>query len=297
MTPSQDRRKNWGLRDIVIISGLSGSGKSLATRCFEDMGYFCVDNLPAQLIPVFADLCAKSDTIRKAALVIDVREGAFLKHFPETFAKLRQGDHHTTLLFLEASDEALIRRFSESRRPHPLAADQPLESGIRKERQVLQGLKALADIVVDTSRYNVHELKKYLYDNFQDKATGTAMVISLVSFGYKYGIPEESDFLFDTRFIQNPFFVDSLKPLTGLDPEVQAFLHTQPEYGEFLRKIGEMLLFLLPRCRREGKTYLTISIGCTGGRHRSVAMAQELSDLLTSQGYSIKTLHRDLEKE
>jgi len=178
-----------------------------------------------------------------------------------------------------------------------LAADQPLESGIRKERQVLQGLKALADIVVDTSRYNVHELKKYLYDNFQDKATGTAMVISLVSFGYKYGIPEESDFLFDTRFIQNPFFVDSLKPLTGLDPEVQAFLHTQPEYGEFLRKIGEMLLFLLPRCRREGKTYLTISIGCTGGRHRSVAMAQELSDLLTSQGYSIKTLHRDLEKE
>jgi len=297
MTPPEGVREGRGLRDIVIISGLSGSGKSLATRCFEDMGYFCVDNLPAQLIPVFADLCAKSDTIRKAALVIDVREGAFLKHFPETFAKLRQGDHHTTLLFLEASDEVLIRRFSESRRPHPLAADQPLESGIRKERQVVQGLKSLADIVVDTSRYNVHELKKYLYDNFQDKATGAAMVISLVSFGYKYGIPEESDFLFDTRFIQNPFFVDSLKPLTGLDHEVQAFLDAQPEYREFLQKIGDILLFLLPRCRREGKTYLTISIGCTGGRHRSVAMAQELSDLLTSQGYSIKTLHRDLEKE
>jgi len=295
--PIESSRGGRGLREIVIISGLSGSGKSAATRCFEDMGYFCVDNLPAQLIPVFAELCSKTDTIPRAALVVDVREGAFLQHFPEIFQRLRQGEHHVTLLFLEASDDALIRRFSESRRPHPLAVNQPLENGIRREREVLEGLKALADVVMDTSRYNVHELKKYLHDNFEDKRSAAGMVISLVSFGYKYGIPEESDLLFDTRFVQNPFFVNGLKHLTGRDKEVRDFLHAQPEYNEFFQKIGEILLFLIPRYLREGKTYLTISVGCTGGRHRSVAMAQELSDKLISQGYSIKTLHRDLEKE
>jgi UPF0042 nucleotide-binding protein len=286
-----------GLHEIVIISGLSGSGKSAATHCFEDMGYFCVDNLPAQLIPVFAELCSKTDTIRRAALVVDVREGAFLQHFPEVLQRLRQEVRPVTLLFLEASDDVLIRRFSESRRPHPLAVNEPLEMGIRREREVLAGLRELSDILVDTSRYNVHELRKYIHDNFQDKRPGGPMVITLVSFGYKYGIPDESDLLFDTRFIQNPFFVDGLKHLTGMDRPVRDFLHEQPEYNSFFDKLSDLLLFLIPRYRREGKTYLTISVGCTGGRHRSVAMAQELSDRLTSQGYSIKTRHRDLEKE
>ena len=297
MTPREELRGSRGLHEIVIISGLSGSGKSAATRCFEDMGYFCVDNLPAQLIPVFADLCWKTDTIRRAALVVDVREGAFLEHFPEVLGRLRKEDHPVTLLFLEASDDVLIRRFSESRRPHPLAVNEPLETGIRREREVLAGLRSMADILVDTSRTNVHELKKYIHDNFQEKGPGGAMNITLVSFGYKYGIPDESDLLFDTRFIQNPFFVDSLKHLTGLDRPVRDFLHAQSEYLDFLEKLSDLLLFLIPRYHREGKTYLTISVGCTGGRHRSVAMAQELSDRLTSRGYSIRTKHRDLEKE
>jgi UPF0042 nucleotide-binding protein len=285
------------LHQIVIISGLSGSGKSAAIRCFEDMGFFCVDNLPAQLIPVFADLCSKTDTIQGAALVVDVREGAFLQHFPEVLQRLRHENLPVTLLFLEASDDVLIRRFSESRRPHPLAINEPLENGIRREREVLAGLRVLSDIRVDTSRYTAHELKKYLHDNFQVQRPGGPMVITLVSFGYKYGIPDGSDLLFDTRFIQNPFFVDGLKRLTGLDAPVLEFLHALPEYNEFFQKLDELLLFLIPRYRREGKTYLTISVGCTGGRHRSVAMAQELSDRLTSQGFSIKVRHRDLEKE
>ena len=297
MSSPEAGRGSRGLHEIVIISGLSGSGKSAATRCFEDMGYFCVDNLPAQLIPVFADLFWKTDTIRRSALVVDVREGAFLEHFPEVLAHLRKEDHPVTLLFLEASDDVLIRRFSESRRPHPLALNEPLETGIRREREVLAGLRSMADILVDTSRTNVHELRKYIHDNFQEKGPGGAMNITLVSFGYKYGIPDESDLLFDTRFIQNPFFVDGLKHLTGLDRPVRDFLHAQSEYLDFFEKLSELLLFLVPRYHREGKTYLTISVGCTGGRHRSVAMAQELSDRLNSRGYSIKTKHRDLEKE
>jgi len=297
MTFSNSAPRGRGLKDIVIITGLSGSGKSTATRCFEDMGFFCVDNLPAQLIPVFADLCSKTDTIQRAALVVDAREGAFLEHFPEALSRLRQGELRATLLFLDAADDVLIRRFSESRRPHPLATNQPLETGIRREREVLAGLRALADVVVDTTRTNAHELKKYFFDNFQDRGSGTPLVITVVSFGYKYGVPEESDLLFDTRFIQNPFFVAGLKSLTGLDGPVLEFLHEQEEYNEFLLRITDLLLFLIPRYQREGKSYLTIAVGCTGGRHRSVAMARELSDRLISRGNAIKTLHRDLEKE
>jgi UPF0042 nucleotide-binding protein len=297
MMPADAAHPGRGLREMVIISGLSGSGKSTAIRCFEDMGFFCVDNLPAQLIPVFADLCSKSETIQRAALVVDVREGAFLQHFPEALMRLRQAGPKATLLFLDAADDVLIRRFSESRRPHPLAMNRPLEAGIRREREVLAGLRALADVVVDTTRTNVHELKKYFYDNFQEPSAGAPLVITVVSFGYKYGVPEESDLLFDTRFIQNPFFEPGLKSLTGLDAPVLDFLHGQAEYGEFLDRITDMLLFLVPRYEREGKSYLTIAIGCTGGRHRSVAMVKEISERLTERGHSIKTVHRDLEKE
>jgi len=297
MTATDPAALGRGLTEIVIISGLSGSGKSTAIRCFEDMGYFCIDNLPAQLIPVFADLRSKTDTVQRAALVVDVREGAFLEHFPEALGRLRQGEKRPTLLFLEATDEALIRRFSASRRPHPLATDQPLDAGIRREREILAPLKALADVVVDTTRTNVHELKKYFFDNFQDRGKGVPLVMTVISFGYKYGIPDESDLLFDTRFIQNPFFVEGLKSLSGLDAKVVEFLHAQSEYNEFVQRIKDLLLFLVPRYQREGKSYLTIAIGCTGGRHRSVAMAQEISDELIARGHSIRTVHRDLEKE
>lgn len=297
MTASEAGPHGRGRKEIVIISGLSGSGKSTAIRCFEDMGFFCVDNLPAQLIPVFADLCSKTDTIQRAALVVDVREGAFLEHFPEALSRLRQGEMRATLLFLDAADDVLIRRFSESRRPHPLATNRPLDAGIRREREVLAPLKALADVVVDTTRTNVHELKKYFFDNFQDQGAGTPLVITVISFGYKHGIPDESDLLFDTRFIENPFFVAGLKSLTGLDAPVQEFLHAQAEYNEFLQRITDLLLFLVPRYQREGKSYLTIAVGCTGGRHRSVAMAKEISEKLISRGHAIRTVHRDLEKE
>ena len=197
MSAPEPGRGGGGLHEIVIISGLSGSGKSAANRCFEDMGFFCVDNLPAQLIPVFADLCRKTDTIRRAALVVDVREGAFLEHFPEVLRHLREEDHPVTLLFLEASDDVLIRRFSESRRPHPLAVNEPLEAGIRREREVLASLRSMADILVDTSRYNVHDLRKYIHDNFQQRGPGGAMNITLVSFGYKYGPAPDADLLFE----------------------------------------------------------------------------------------------------
>ena len=297
MTGSESGPRSRSHKEIVIISGLSGSGKSTATRCFEDMGFFCVDNLPAQLIPVFAHLCSKTDTIQRAALVVDVREGAFLEHFPEALSRLRQGEMRATLLFLDAADEMLIRRFSESRRPHPLATDRPLDAGIRHEREVLAPLKALADVVVDTTRTNVHELKKYFIDNFQDRGSGTPLVMTVISFGYKHGIPDESDLLFDTRFIENPFFVTGLKSLTGLDAPVQEFLHAQAEYNEFLQRITDLLLFLVPRYQREGKSYLTIAVGCTGGRHRSVAMAKEISEWLISRGHAIRTVHRDLDKE
>jgi UPF0042 nucleotide-binding protein len=202
-----------------------------------------------------------------------------------------------TLLYLEAADDVLIRRFSESRRPHPLAAQMPLDVGIRREREVLAPLKSLADVVVDTSQTNVHELKKYFFDNFQAHGSRSSLVITVISFGYKHGIPDESDLLFDTRFIENPFFVEGLRPLSGLDPPVLEFLHTQGEYNEFLQRLTDLLLFLLPRYQREGKSYLTIAVGCTGGRHRSVAMAKELSERLTAKGHSIRTVHRDMERE
>ncbi len=284
--------------EIVVITGLSGSGKTLATRAFEDMGYFCVDNLPVALIPVFADLCARRSDLRRAALVVDVREGTFLGEFPAIFDALRRTQgHRARLLFFEADDEALIRRFSETRRPHPLGSGGSLEEGIRRERLMLKPLRERADLIIDSSRFNVHQLRRYIQDHFAPQTGAQPIGISIVSFGYKNGVPPESDLLFDTRFLPNPFFIDGLRGRSGLDQEVRDYLEAIPEYREFLARIADLVAFLIPHYIREGKSYLTIAIGCTGGRHRSVAMAEAVSRALRSSGYAVKASHRDLEKE
>ncbi len=284
--------------EIVMITGLSGSGKTLAIRAFEDLGYFCVDNLPVSLIPVFADLCSRRPDVSRTALVVDIREGTFLKEFPALFDALRRAEgRRVRLIFFEADDDALIRRFSETRRPHPLAAGKPLEEGIRSERQTLQPLRERADLIIDSSHFNVHQLRRYIQDHFAPQPGDQTMNISIVSFGYKHGLPPESDLLFDTRFLPNPFFVDGLRGRSGLDQEVRAYLEAIPEYLEFHRRIVELMTFLIPQYIREGKSYLTVAIGCTGGRHRSVAMAEAISASLHDGGYAVKASHRDLEKE
>ncbi len=282
---------------LVIITGMSGSGKSLAANCFEDMGYYCVDNLPIRLIPVFIDLIWRTPgATRKVALVIDIREGEFLKDFPEILDRLRKQELELVVLFFEASTESLLRRFSETRRPHPLAGAPSVEAGIREEREVLRPMRERADKIIESSAFNVHELRAYLFDNFAEEGQAGSLFITLMSFGYKYGIPPESDLLFDARFLPNPYFVDELKPKTGLDPEVLAFMESNQDYHEYCRMVLSLLAFLVPRFIKEGKTYLTISIGCTGGRHRSVGMCQNIGEELTRKGYRIKTTHRDLWK-
>ncbi len=284
--------------EIVVITGLSGSGKTLAIRAFEDMGHFCVDNLPVALIPVFADLCAGRADVTRAALVVDIREGTFLKEFPAIFDDLRRTrGRRVRLLFFEADDDALIRRFSETRRPHPLAGGGPLEEGIRRERLALAPLRDRADLIIDSSRFNVHELRRYIEDHFAHDPGTQSIHIAIVSFGYKHGLPPESDILFDTRFLPNPFFVDGLRGKSGLDPEVQSYLEAVPVYHEFHERIVDLLAFLIPQYMREGKSYLTVAIGCTGGRHRSVVMAEAVGTALRASGYEVKASHRDLEKE
>lgn len=286
-------------REIVVLTGLSGSGKSLAMRAFEDLGYYCVDNLPVALIPIFVDLLGRSGAdIRRAALVVDVREGAFLREFPAIFdpLRLREG-HRVRLVFFEADDEVLIRRFSETRRPHPLAIGITVEEGIQREREALRPLRERADLVIDSSRFTVHELRRYIQAHFAPHADAQPLHITLVSFGYKHGVPAESDLLFDTRFLPNPFFVEGLRERTGREPEVVRYLENVPEYVELQGRLADLLGFLIPHYLSEGKSYLTVAIGCTGGRHRSVALADSLSAALRARSYAVTTSHRDLEKE
>jgi UPF0042 nucleotide-binding protein len=282
---------------LVIITGMSGSGKSLAANGFEDMGFYCVDNLPVRLIPVLMDLVWRTPgEIRNVALVIDVREGTFFKDFPEILEQLRREDLDLSVLFFEAGDQALIRRFSETRRPHPLAGEASLEEGIRREREILKPIRDRADKIIDSSAFNVHELRAYLFDNFSEQSRTGSLFISVMSFGYKYGVPPESDLMFDVRFLPNPHFVEALRPKTGLDAEVTAYVEAIEDYRQYFQMVFSLLLFLIPRFIKEGKTYLTISIGCTGGRHRSVSMAQKMGEDLARQGYRVKTTHRDLWK-
>jgi UPF0042 nucleotide-binding protein len=283
--------------ELIIITGLSGSGKTHAMRCFEDMGYFCVDNLPAALIPVFTELCIGSRRIPKIAIVVDIRERQFLEEFPPVFQGLKGRVRNVQLLFFEASDETLHRRFSETRRPHPLAKTGGVEEGIREEREVLAPLRGLANRIVDTSRFNVHELKTYIRESFAGTAGEETLFVSVLSFGFKHGIPAESDLVFDVRFLPNPFFVEGLRARTGLEADVVRHVKSHSRYREFLKRLQALLTLLIPEFIREGKTYLTISIGCTGGRHRSVAVAEEIHGLLGAKGFPIRITHRDLEKE
>ena len=282
---------------LIIITGLSGSGKTLAVRAFEDMGYFCVDNLPVQLIPTFSELISKSrEEIQRAALVIDVREGTFLTEFPRIINELRQSGIAMNIMFFEASLEVLKRRFSETRRPHPLAQDTTLDQGIAREIEIMRPIREFADSVIDTSRFNIHEFRQFLKNSFEPEDS-SRININIISFGYKYSIPSESDMVFDVRFIPNPFFVENLKPKTGLDHEVITFLRSFQEYSDFLRMLRDMMGFLIPKFIQEGKSYLTLAIGCTGGKHRSVAAAEELKSLLEECGFQPRLIHRDIAKD
>lgn len=281
---------------LVIITGLSGSGKGSVLRTFEDLGYYCVDNLPIPLIPIFVDLYGKSgDEVQRAALVVDIREGRGLRRFPCLFEKLRRR-LSATLVFVEASEEALLRRFSETRRPHPLGGNLSVREGIQRERTLLKPIRALADILIDTSRFNPHELRQFVTDRFARTDQRRSLLISLVSFGYRYGVPSDADLVFDVRFLPNPNFVPAYKPLTGKDRRVADYVFSFPQAREFILRIMDLLRYLIPHYVREGKSYLTIGFGCTGGRHRSVAIAQALGRQLAGPGQRVKVNHRDLLK-
>lgn len=280
---------------LVVISGLSGSGKSYVIKYFEDLGFFCIDNLPPPLLPKFVELCNQSRShITKAALGIDIRERDFLGHFLNIFDQLKEEGYQMELLFLEASDEVLVRRFSETRRPHPLARDGSVIDGIRLEREKLSDLRKRADKILDTSNYHVHQLKEVITQYYLEKGENHHLNISLISFGYKFGIPYDLDLLFDVRFLSNPNFERELKPLTGEHPRVQSYITSQPDAKVFLEKLYNFLDFLVPLYEKEGKSYLTIGIGCTGGRHRSVCVVNLLREHLQAKGLQVHWRHRDL---
>jgi UPF0042 nucleotide-binding protein len=284
---------------LVVITGLSGSGKSLAARCLEDMNFFCVDNLPVNLIPQFYELLQRSGgAIPRGAIVVDARERAFLADFPETLDTLKANGAPVTLLFFECTGDILTRRFSESRRPHPMQdPGGSLEKAIQDERAILAPLRDIADRIIDTSQFNAHELRSFLKASFGEHHATATLNVHVVSFGFKYGVPAEADLLFDVRFIPNPYFVEGLRPLDGRHAEVRAFLDGRPEAREFFARLKDLLDFLIPHYASEGKSYLTITIGCTGGKHRSVALAEEIREHFVENGVPVSVTHRDLGKE
>jgi len=281
---------------LVILSGLSGSGKTFAIKCLEDLGFFCVDNLPPALLPKFAELCLqRGGEVKNVALGIDIRERGFLADLFSNLDRLKAAGYQVELVFLEAKDEVLVRRFSESRRPHPLLPQAPVLDGVRLERDRLQDLRARADRIIDTSDLTVHDLKDLLARQYlpQDQPR---LQISILTFGFKFGVPYDIDLLFDVRFLRNPNFVPELKPLTGDDPPVQTYVMDDPDAKALLDHLMRLLEFLLPRFQRERRSYLTIAVGCTGGRHRSVAVAARVRDALLRLHYDVAVRHRDINK-
>ncbi len=282
--------------DLIVITGLSGSGKSTAIDALEDAGYFCVDNMPATLLPKFLELQSGSGSeVQKIALGMDLRQEDFVERFQEVFEDVRREGYRPTLMFFEASEEVLLKRYSETRRQHPVSRDGNLLAGIREEREQLASLKAFADRIIDTSHYTVHELKELMIRHAYRNMPAERMRISLISFGFKYGVPLESDLLADVRFIPNPYFIPELKRLDGLDERVRAFVLRWPETSGFLERFGGLLEYLIPFYEKEGKSYLSISVGCTGGRHRSVTVTSELQGFLEKRGREVTLIHRDLE--
>jgi RNase adapter protein RapZ len=278
---------------LVIATGLSGSGKSYVNKCLEDMGYFCVDNLPLELVEPLLDHVSR----RLVGVILDVRNPGFAARFPEILARVRRRCPGTRLLFLDASEESLIRRFSETRRPHPLAGDNSLLAALRHEREMLKDVRGVADVVVDTSALTVHELRSVIQKTFVGDPGRARMVISFTSFGYKFGTPHDADLIFDVRFLANPHFVPELKSKTGLDPAVAAYIEKDPETEAFLSRLTNFLDYLVPRFEKEHKSYLSIGIGCTGGKHRSVYIAERLAQLLEQKGFPVRISHRDATRE
>jgi RNase adapter protein RapZ len=282
-------------RQLVILTGLSGSGKGSVLNTFEDLGYYCVDNLPVSLIPTFSELYEGGrGEVERAALLVDAREGAQIDLLPGIYRKLAS-ERAATLVFIEASDAALQRRFSETRRPHPLGPGIAIAEGIRQERRRMAPIRRLADVIIDTTKFNVHELRQVVIDRFQNPGR-SPLLVSLVSFGFRYGIPADADLVFDVRFLPNPHFVPRLRPFSGRDARVARYIRSFPQTGQFLRRIESLLIYLIPHYIREGKSYLTVALGCTGGRHRSVALAEVIRRSLQHKGYAAKVVHRDLDK-
>jgi UPF0042 nucleotide-binding protein len=292
-TPSvRERRRS---PELVIITGMSGSGKASVLKAFEDLGYYCVDNLPVELIPRFAELAVRSLDTRRTALVVDVREGGKLGKLPDILKSVRRMIP-TKVVFLEASDAVLLRRFSETRRPHPLGTDSPVKSALKAERRHLNVIRRVADLVIDTSKFNVHELRAHINEGFQEQSSEKSILVSSVSFGFRNGVPEDADLVFDVRFLPNPHFVPEFRPLTGRHPRVAKYIRSFPQTQEFITRISDLLVYLLPHYVHEGKSYLTIAFGCTGGQHRSVMMAEEVGKHLRRAGYRVKIVHRDSPK-
>jgi len=281
--------------ELVIITGMSGSGKASVLKAFEDLGYYCVDNLPVGLIPRFAELVGQSSEIARTALVVDVREGRQLEELPAIVKSVRRMIT-TKMIFLEASDAVLLRRYSETRRPHPLGNDTPVKTSLTAERRHLQHIRAMADLVIDTSKFNVHELRSHIIELFHKKEKGRNILVSCVSFGFKHGVPEDADLVFDVRFLPNPHFVPEFRPLTGRHPKVAKYIRSFPQTAEFIQRISELLIYLLPHYIHEGKSYLTIGFGCTGGQHRSVMIAEDVAKRLKQAGYKVNVGHRDMPK-
>ena len=282
---------------FVVLTGLSGSGKSQAIRALEDLGYFCVDNLPTTLIPTLADL-VRREGIPRVAIVVDIREKSFLAEFPKMFRKLRaMKGLGPALIFLEATNAALVRRFSETRRPHPLAPDRPVSEGIQDERERLKAIRQMADQIIDTSELTVHELRNaFSAFSLEKEGQRARLVVTLVSFGFKHGIPVDADLVFDVRFLPNPNYIPAFKDYSGKHPSVARYIRSFPQTTEFIERISELLIYLLPHYIAEGKSYLTISFGCTGGHHRSVLIASESRKRLAAAGFRVKETHRDVKK-
>ena len=293
--------KTRAVAELVIITGMSGSGKASVLRALEDLGYYAVDNLPVDLIPTFAELVRDSATIRHAALVVDVREGVGLRKLPVIHRRIKKSVN-ARLVFLEADDASLMRRFSETRRPHPLSDrrnpgdGQPIAESIARERTMLAPIRALADLTIDTSKFNVHDLRDFIRDQFRGEKEASKMVIYVTSFGFRHGLPPDCDLVFDVRFLPNPNYIPKFKQLTGRNPAVAKYIRSFPQTDEFIERVTDLLTWLVPHYIREGKTYLTIGFGCTGGHHRSVMIADQIRKNLAAGGYQAKVTHRDAAK-
>ncbi len=291
---STKRAKKPG-KELVIVTGISGAGKASALKAFEDLGYHCVDNLPLELLPDFAVLVSKSKEVEQAAIVVDVREGTTLDRLPEIL-KMVKKLLKTRVVFLDAQDATLVQRYSETRRPHPLGKSETVWRSVVEERQLLDPIRNVADTLIDTSKFNVHELRAHIQARYGREEKDNRLLVSCLSFGFKNGVPLDADMVFDVRFLPNPHFIPEFRKKTGLDPKVAGYVRGFPQTREFLDKVTKLMLYLLPHYVKEGKSYLTVAFGCTGGQHRSVMMAEEMSRRLKKAGYQVKALHRDIVK-